>query len=125
VFVERRRGFRESVTAHEEVVAMYEPHHTSHESGGHTFLSGLLFGAAVGAAVGLLLAPRSGAEVRGQVVKSASNLRKRIGNSYGSASSKVADAVERGREGWKQGLETFKQKREEFNTELGQDVSRL
>lgn len=86
-----------------------EDQHSSQteQTGGHEFLSGLLFGAIAGAAVGLLFAPKSGAEMRGQVAESASRVREQAGKTYERASVAMTDAVERGRDAWKRGRESF------------------
>jgi gas vesicle protein len=47
------------------------------------FAIGMLCGAAVGAAVALLIAPRAGAELRGQVSDSANRLGQRARDTYG------------------------------------------
>jgi gas vesicle protein len=86
---------------------MYGEHQHTRESGGHEFLSGLFFGAVLGAAAGLLLAPRSGAEIRGQVVDSASRAKKQAEKTYERASSVVTEAVDRGRDAWQRGRESF------------------
>ena len=67
------------------------------ESKAGTFLFGLVCGAAVGAAVGLMLAPKTGAEIRQQVLEQADKLRKQAANAYGSAASALDDVVSRGR----------------------------
>jgi gas vesicle protein len=97
---------------------MYGQHHTSHDSGGHAFLSGLLFGAAVGGALGLLFAPRAGAEIRGQIAESAGRVRKQASKTYDKASSVVSDAAGKGRDAWQKGRETFEETRDEFAKDL-------
>ncbi len=88
---------------------MYGEHHLSHEQtrGGHDFITGLLCGAAVGAAVGLLFAPRAGSELRGQIVDSAGRFRQRANEGYKQATDAVNQTVERGQEAWQKGRETF------------------
>lgn len=93
---------------------MYGEHQQTRQSTGHEFLSGIFFGALVGAAVGLLFAPKSGAEMRGQVVDSASRMRKQAGQTYERASSVVSDAVDRGRNAWQRGRQSFEETREEI-----------
>ena len=88
-------------------------HHTTHEANGsYEFLSGMLFGAAVGAAVGLLFAPKTGAEMRGQVADSASRMRRQAGKTYEKASSLMNDATNRGRDAWKRGRESYEETRD-------------
>ena len=97
---------------------MHNHHMSVRESAGYDFLSGLLCGAVVGAAAGLLLAPRSGTEIRGQMARSAGQLRRQAERTYDRASSVVHDAVDRGREGWQRGRERFEETREAFNHEM-------
>jgi gas vesicle protein len=61
----------------------------SRPSQGRFFVFALLTGAALGAAIGLLLAPKTGTEFRGDIADSVEGLRRRIGN----VSRDVADAA--------------------------------
>jgi len=87
--------------------------HTSQESGpdpletSRTFLLGLVCGAAVGATLGLLLAPKSGAELRRDMSSSAQRLRRRAHDAYDGASRSVADVVARSRQAVTAGREAF------------------
>ena len=69
---------------------------TSSDHGGG-FVTGLLCGAAVGAAIGLLLAPRSGAEMRRTLADSAERLRDKGRETYDAASEAVGRVVDKGR----------------------------
>jgi len=84
-----------------------------------TFLFGLVCGAAVGAAVGLMLAPKTGAEIRQQVLEQADKLRKQATNAYGSAASKASSAIDtvlsRGREAVEAGREAYESTRPSGN----------
>jgi gas vesicle protein len=71
------------------------------------FLLGLVCGAAVGAALGLLLAPKPGLELRHQMSDSAQRMKARATQAYGEASTAVGDAVERGRKAFEAGREAF------------------
>jgi gas vesicle protein len=73
--------------------------------GGNEFMIGLLCGAAVGAAVGLLLAPKSGAELRSQLADSAEKFRRKAGETYDQASNKMGDMVDKGRDAVRRGKE--------------------
>jgi gas vesicle protein len=64
---------------------------------GGSFMTGLICGAAVGAAIGLLLAPRSGAEMRQTLSDSAGRLREKGREAYDAASEAVGRAVDQGR----------------------------
>ena len=67
---------------------------TQFSEGGRTsgFVVGLLCGAAVGATLGLLFAPKTGTELRRDIADGAGKLRRRAEEAYGKAS----DAIERG-----------------------------
>ena len=69
----------------------------SSEQSGGGFMTGLICGAAVGAAIGLLLAPRSGAEMRRTLSESADRLREKGREAYGAASETVGRVVDQGR----------------------------
>jgi gas vesicle protein len=60
-------------------------------------MMGMLWGAAAGVALGLLLAPSSGAEFRGQLADSAERFRQRAGSKLDDVSGKVNNIVEKGR----------------------------
>jgi len=92
------------------------------ESGGSGFIFGMLCGAAIGAAIGLMFAPRAGAETRAQLadqterlrrnaMEQADRLRQRTGDMYGTASEAINDMVSRGREAVDVGREAFQRSR--------------
>jgi gas vesicle protein len=76
---------------------MHGTEYGSSSDHGGSFMTGLICGAAVGAAIGLLLAPRSGAEMRRTLGESADRLRERGREAYDAASGAVGRAVEQGR----------------------------
>jgi len=78
---------------------------------GNEFMLGVLCGAAVGAAVGLLLAPRAGSELRTQLADSAERFSKKAADTYSRASDVVNDLVGRGREAAERGREKFEEVR--------------
>ena len=84
---------------------------TDVSNGRGTFLVGMLCGAAVGAAIGLMLAPKAGPELRRQLWDSTEGLRHRAGDAYGSASTVVSDVIARGRQAVEAGRETFQRNR--------------
>jgi gas vesicle protein len=61
---------------------------------------GILCGAALGAVIAMLCAPKSGAELRRDVVKSMDRMKRQ-------ASSKMSDVKARGRRAWQAGREAF------------------
>jgi gas vesicle protein len=79
--------------------------HVADRSGG--FVLGLLCGAAVGAALGLMFAPKPGVETRRQVAESADRLKRRASALYGEASDTVGDVMSRSREAWAAGRDAF------------------
>ena len=70
---------------------------TTSDSGGG-FVTGLLCGAAVGAAIGLLLAPRSGAEMRRTLADSAERLREKGRETYDAANEAFGRVVDQSRQ---------------------------
>ena len=75
------------------------------------FFYGLIFGAALGAAVGLLLAPRPGAELRHDMTDSARRLRRKAGEIYDEASHVVTDVADRSRRAFEAGREALQSAR--------------
>ncbi len=89
----------------------YEYDRIEREDGGGSFLMGLLAGTVLGAGLGMLFAPKAGAEVRKQLSEQANRLRstasdtynqasEKIGQTYNQASDKVSQMVDRGREAY-------------------------
>src|SRR5438034_2112118 len=63
-------------------------------SGGH-FLTGMLWGMAIGAAVALMFAPRRGVDLRNQMVDSVNRAGRRAKDTYDRASETVNDVASR------------------------------
>jgi gas vesicle protein len=80
----------------EEDLAMYEPHYEEESGGGGGFVFGLLCGAALGAAIGLMFAPKAGSELRQTLYDSTGDIRKKATDAYGQASQTVNDYVAKG-----------------------------
>ena len=74
------------------------------ESGG-AFLLGFIAGSLLGAGLALVLAPRTGTEMRREVADRAQKLGKRAAEQYEAASDRVADLSERGRDAYKTAAE--------------------
>lgn len=68
------------------------------ETGGGGFMMGLLTGTVLGAGLGMLLAPRAGSELRGQIGEQARNIGTRASEQYRRASETATGWAERGRE---------------------------
>lgn len=82
------------------------------DGNGGGFVMGLLCGAAVGAAVGLLLAPKAGAELRQQIYDSTGRIRRGATDGYETVTHAVDDLVERGKKAAQRGVETYEQVRQ-------------
>jgi gas vesicle protein len=94
-----------------EELAMYEPHYEE-ESRGGGFVFGLLCGAALGAAVGLMFAPKAGSDLRQTLYDSTGELRKKANDAYGQATQTVNDYVAKGREAVERGRQAYDSARE-------------
>lgn len=86
-------------------------------SGDHAFLYGLLAGAAIGAAIGLLLAPKTGAELRHVLGESAERFRHQADDVYRKAAGAVNEVVNQGRRAAEAGREKFEEARSQFSGE--------
>jgi len=82
----------------------YEYDRLEREDGGGSFLMGLLAGTVLGAGLGMLFAPKAGAELRNQLGEQAGRLQKTATDGYQQASEKVTEKVsqmvDRGREAY-------------------------
>ena len=85
---------------------MYEPHYEE-ESGGGGFLIGLLCGTALGAAIGLMFAPKAGSEIRQRLYESTGDIRRKAYETYDQASEQVNNMVSKGRQAVDRGREAF------------------
>ena len=81
---------------------MYEPHYEE-ESGGGGFLIGLLCGTALGAAIGLMFAPKAGSEFRQRLYDSTGDIRRKAYETYDQASEQVNNVVTKGRQAVERG----------------------
>ena len=68
------------------------------EGGGGGFMMGLLTGTVLGAGLGMLLAPKAGAELRGQLGEQARNLGSAASEQYRKASESASGWAEKGRD---------------------------
>jgi gas vesicle protein len=85
---------------------MYEPHYEE-EAGGGGFLIGLLCGTALGAAIGLMFAPKAGSEFRQRLYESTGDMRRKAYQTYDQASEQVNTVASRARQAVERGREAF------------------
>jgi len=85
---------------------MYEPNYEG-EAGGGGFLIGLLCGTALGAAIGLMFAPKTGSEIRQTLYDSTDDIRRKAYDAYDQASEQVNNIVSKGRHAVDRGREAF------------------
>lgn len=90
---------------------------------GHGFVIGLLCGAAVGAAIGLLLAPKSGAEMRQTLMDSAGRFRRRAEETYSEASTAVNDLVDKSRSAIRRGKDKIDSTLEETRSAVASETT--
>jgi len=69
-----------------------------HEGSGGGFMMGLLTGTVLGAGLGMLLAPKAGSELRGQIGEQARNLGNAASEQYRRASEAATGWAEKGRD---------------------------
>ena len=86
---------------------MYEPHYEEEEAGGGGFLIGLLCGTALGAAIGLMFAPKAGSEFRQRLYDSTGDIRRKAYETYDQASEQVNTVASRARQAVERGKEAF------------------
>ena len=77
---------------------------------------GLLFGVAIGAALGLMFAPKPGAELRRDVQAQARQLKRRASAAYNQASEGVNTVMEKGRTAFEAGRDAYRSSRPESAT---------
>jgi gas vesicle protein len=85
---------------------MYEPHYEE-EAGGGGFLIGLLCGTALGAAIGLMFAPKAGSEIRQRLYESTGDIRRKAYETYDQASEQVNTVASKARQAVERGKEAF------------------
>lgn len=66
-------------------------------AGAGGLVTGLICGALIGVAVGLLFAPKAGSALRQDLADSAGRLRRKANEAYGTAKDTVNDVVSRGK----------------------------
>ena len=76
----------------------YETDRVEREDGGGSFLMGLLAGTVLGAGLGMLFAPKAGAEVRKQLSEQATRLRSTATDTIHQASDKLSQVSQQASE---------------------------
>jgi len=87
----------------------YEYDRIEREDGGGSFLMGLLAGTVLGAGLGMLFAPKAGAETRKQLSEQANRLRSTAGDTYQQAAEKISHASQQATEKINQASEKVSQ----------------
>lgn len=102
---------------------MYEPHYEREAAGSGGFLVGLLCGAALGAAIGIMFAPKVGSEMRRNLYDSTGDFRRKASDAYGQASEQVNHMVSKGRQAVDRGREAFDSARQSATKTAGNGSS--
>ena len=76
----------------------YDRFDNNEQGGGGSFVMGLLTGTVLGAGLGILFAPKAGAELRGQISEQAGNLANQASEGYRRASENATQWAEKGKE---------------------------
>jgi gas vesicle protein len=90
---------------------MYEPQYEE-EAGGGGFLIGLLCGTALGAAIGLMFAPKAGSEIRQRLYDTTGDMRRKAHETYDQASEQVNTVASKARQAVERGKEAFESARQ-------------
>jgi gas vesicle protein len=77
---------------------MAESYERYNEANGGGFIMGLLAGTVLGAGLGMLLAPKSGSDLRGQISEQAKHFGEKASEQYRRASETATNWAERGRD---------------------------
>jgi len=88
------------------------------------FASGLAVGALIGAAVALLFAPKTGAELRSQVTDSAKRFKRKAGDAYNGATEAANEMMNRGRRAYEAGREAYRSTRPSGDDKSAVEASR-
>jgi gas vesicle protein len=87
--------------------------------GGGGFMMGLLTGTVIGAGIGMLLAPKAGADLRGQVAEQAKSFGTKATEQWSKASEAATGWAEKGREVVNQAREAVNRGAEEARGYVG------
>ena len=84
-----------------------------YEASSGSWLLSFILGGLIGAAVALLMAPRSGRQTREQIKDMAQEAKERAGDYYDQARGKISTAMQKG-------ADVFQQKKEEMESTIAQ-----
>jgi gas vesicle protein len=87
----------------------YEFDRVEREDGGGSFLMGLLAGTVLGAGLGMLFAPKAGAEVRKQLSEQANRLRSTASDTIQQASERINQASQQANDRFNQASDKVSQ----------------
>ena len=102
----------------------YEYDRIEREDGGGSFLMGLLAGTVLGAGLGMLCAPKAGADTRKQLSEQANRLRSTAGDTYQQASEKITQASQQASEKFAQASQQASEKFAQASEKVSQIVDR-
>src|SRR5437016_13702664 len=85
----------------------------SEGNGGGSFVMGLLTGTVLGAGLGMLFAPKSGSELRGQISEQAGNIANAASDQYRKVSEAAGDLADRGRDMYDKARDAVSRRSEE------------
>lgn len=91
---------------------------TRYNQPGGGFVTGLLFGAAVGAALGVIFAPRAGSDTRRQIADSGKNLREGAMRTYEQARDGANTVVSKARTAYDRGRDAFDRTRRDVENSI-------
>ena len=94
-------------------------HDRYENEGGSGFMMGLLTGTVIGAGIGMLLAPRAGSDLRGQVAEQAKSFGTKATEQWSKASEAATGWAEKGREVVNQAREAVNRGAEEARGYVG------
>ena len=92
---------------------------------GDSFLAGVILGGIAGFAVGILLAPKSGSEMRADLMDRTDNAREQIWDRTGSAREQLIDRTSDAREQMEELLDSTSQRLDEIRAEAANVASSL
>ena len=96
----------------------YDIDQDDRHGGGAAFLVGLLMGAAVGAGLALLYAPKSGRETRDDIKDQAKKAREAAAGQYQHGREKVHQAVDRGKDAYGKARGVVQRTKEDIKTNV-------